>query len=133
VKVRHFYLALALLGLLLPYWQLIPWLVAHGPNLALLFRELFANRVAAAFGIDVLLSAIVFLAFVLGEGRRLQIRGLWLPLVLSSSLACPSPCLYFFTCASASWSAAARFEKQFASAPLQMRAPEHGTSFVSPG
>jgi hypothetical protein len=80
VKVRHFYLALALLGLLLPYWQLIPWLVAHGPNLALLFRELFANRVAAAFGIDVLLSAIVFLAFVLGEGRRLQIRGLWLPI-----------------------------------------------------
>jgi Terpene cyclase DEP1 len=80
VKLRNLYLGLAVLGLLLPYWQFLPWLLVHGANLALLFQELFANRIAAAFGIDVLLSAVVLLVFVLGEGRRLRMRGLWLPI-----------------------------------------------------
>jgi Terpene cyclase DEP1 len=81
VKLRHCYLALVFPGLLLPYWEFLPWLLAHGLNLALLFRELFANRVAAAFGIDVLLSAVVLVVFVFGEARRLRMRGVWLPIV----------------------------------------------------
>ena len=81
MKRRHRYLALAILGILLPYWQFVPWLFEHGLDLSLFFRELFANRIWAFFAMDVLVSAIVLIIFVQVEGRRLGIRGLWVPMV----------------------------------------------------
>ena len=79
MKARHFYLACCLLGLLLPYSQFVPWLLEHGLNLALFFRELFANRISAFFAMDVFVSAIVLLWFVRTEGQRLRVGLLWLP------------------------------------------------------
>src|SRR5437763_16875068 len=79
MKLRHRYLVLATLGILLPYWQFVPWLFEHGLDLSLFFGELFANRVAGFFAMDGLVSAIVRLIFVQLEGRRLGIRRLWLP------------------------------------------------------
>lgn len=81
MKLRHLYLVLCLVGLLLPYWQFLPWLFEHGFNPSLFVGELFANRIAAFFGIDVILSAVVLLIFVSAEGRRLGLRLLWLPIV----------------------------------------------------
>jgi hypothetical protein len=91
MKPRHCYLSLAVIGLLLPYWQFVPWVLTHGLNLSLFVRELFANRIV--FGMDVLVSAIVLIVFVQVEGRRLGMRGLWVPvaaiLLVGVSLALP--------------------------------------------
>jgi multisubunit Na+/H+ antiporter MnhB subunit len=81
MRLRHVHLVLCLAGFVLPYSQLIPWVMKHGLNLALLFRELFANQIGAFFGLDVIVSAIVLLVLVFGEGRRLRMRHLWLPVV----------------------------------------------------
>ena len=81
MKARHVYLACCVLGLLLPYSQLVPWLLEHGLNVPLFCRELFANRISAFFAMDVIVSAIVLLWFIQSEGKRLQVRLLWLPTV----------------------------------------------------
>ena len=81
MKLRHAYLALCLAGLVVPYWALIPWLLEHGLDLPLLCRELFATRIGAFFGLDVFVSAIVLFVFVFGEGRRMVIPHLWLPVL----------------------------------------------------
>src|SRR5262249_5045570 len=81
MKARHFYLVCCLLGLALPYSQFVPWLSEHGLNLALFVRELFATRISAFFAIDVIVSAIVLIWFIQIEGRRLQVRLLWLPTI----------------------------------------------------
>src|ERR1044071_4109736 len=81
MKARYFYLLCSLLGLILPYSQLVPWLFEHGLNFTLLFGELFANRISAFFGVDVIVSAIVLIWFIQSEGRRLRVRSLWLPTV----------------------------------------------------
>ncbi|MGA2098308.1 MAG: DUF2834 domain-containing protein [Candidatus Acidiferrum sp.] len=44
-------------------------------------RELFANRIGGFFGMDVLVSAVTLIGFVRSEGRRLKMRGLWMPIV----------------------------------------------------
>lgn len=80
MKLRHLYLGLAVLGLLLPYSQFVPWLLAHGANVPLLLRELFANRIAAGFALDVIVAALVVIAFVLSESRRVRMRGIWMPI-----------------------------------------------------
>ena len=81
MKTRHFYLACCVLGLLLPYSQFLPWLSAHGLDLALFVRELFVNRISAFFATDVIVSAIVLIWFIQSEGKRLRVRLLWLPTV----------------------------------------------------
>ena len=81
MRLRHVYLALGLLGLALPYWKLVPWIIDHGLNLTLLGQELFATRIGAFFGLDVVVSAIVLFVFIATEGRRLAMSLLWLPIV----------------------------------------------------
>jgi Protein of unknown function DUF2834 len=81
MKARHFYLVCCVLGLLLPYSQFVPWLLEHGLNATLFFRELFANRISAFFAMDVIVSAIVLLWFIQNEGKRMGVRLLWWPTV----------------------------------------------------
>lgn len=81
MRLRHVYLALCVLGIALPYWKLVPWVIDHGLNLSLLFQELFATRIGAFFGLDVVVSAIVLFVFIFAEGRRLSVSLLWLPIL----------------------------------------------------
>ena len=93
MKARQFYLIFCVLGLVLPYSQFVPWLLEHGLNGPLFFRELFANRVSAFFAMDVIVSAIVLIWFIQSEGKRLRVRLLWLPtigtLIVGVSLGLP--------------------------------------------
>ena len=93
MKPKTLYLALCLAGVLLPYWQFLPWVLQHGLNLPLFARELFANRIGGFFGMDVIVSAVVLLAFTRIESARLGIRRRWLVVVavltVGVSLALP--------------------------------------------
>src|ERR1700745_871427 len=77
MKPKALYLVLCIAGVLLPYWQFVPWLVQHGLNLTLFLLELFADRISAFFGMDVVVSAVVLLAFIRIESKRLGIRRRW--------------------------------------------------------
>jgi hypothetical protein len=81
MKPKNLYLFLCLLGAAIPYSQFVPWLHENGLNLGLLVRQLFANRIGAFFGLDVLVSAVVLVRFVRYEGKRLGMHGLWMPIV----------------------------------------------------
>ena len=82
MKIRHWYLLFCVLGVALPYWQFVPWVIAQGGlNIPSFVRDLFANRVSGFFGMDVLVSAVVLFVFVGIEGRRVGMRFRWLPVV----------------------------------------------------
>ena len=73
MKARHFYLICGVLGLVLPYAQFVPWLLEHGLNVTLFFRDLFANRISAFFAMDVIISAIALIWFIQSEGKRSRV------------------------------------------------------------
>jgi hypothetical protein len=81
MKLKTIYLFLCLLGTILPYWQFLPWLAENDPNVPLFFAQLFANRIAAFFAIDVFVSGAVLLVFVCAESARIHVRAWWLPLM----------------------------------------------------
>ena len=93
MKPRTIYLLLCILGTVLPYWQFLPWVAEHGLNMPLFVQQLFANRIGAFFGLDVVVSAVALLLFVRFEGPRLGVRGRWVPLLavltVGVSLALP--------------------------------------------
>ncbi len=75
------YLILCILGFVLQYSQFVPFLIEHGLNLKLFFEQLFANRISAFFGIDVIVSSVVLWIFVFCEGSRLEMKNLWIYVV----------------------------------------------------
>ena len=82
MKLRYLYLVLALIGLILPYSQFLPWIMEHhAMNIPLFIHDMFANQISAFFAMDVIVSAIVLIVFILDEGRRLGRRTLWLPVI----------------------------------------------------
>jgi hypothetical protein len=58
------YLGLAVLGAAVPLAAFLPWLAEHGVDPDLFIQNLFANRIAAFFGWDVIISAIVVLVAI---------------------------------------------------------------------
>jgi hypothetical protein len=93
VNRKSIYLLLCILGAAIPYSQFIPWVLENGLHAGLLIRQLFANRISAFFGLDVLVSSAVLLVFMRVEGRRRRLRFRWLPIValcvVGVSLALP--------------------------------------------
>ncbi|WP_323991629.1 MULTISPECIES: DUF2834 domain-containing protein [Nguyenibacter] len=77
---RHLYLALCIVGLVLPYAAFVPWLGAHGLAPALFVRDMAANPISRFFVRDVVVSAVAFLLFARLEARRLGMRGWWIVL-----------------------------------------------------
>lgn len=76
--MRWLYLIAFVLGTALPLSELFPFLMTYGPDLPLLFRQLFQTHASAFFGLDVIVSSFVLWLFVFSEGRRLRMKNLWL-------------------------------------------------------
>jgi len=79
--MRIRYLILCIAGFVLPYSQFVPWLLAHGLDARLFVQELFSNRIGGFFGVDVIVSAVVLIAFIRAEGHRVGVTRLWAPVV----------------------------------------------------
>lgn len=75
--IQKVYLILCILGVVLPYGQFYPFLVEHGLNLPVFWTQLFQTPVSGFFGMDVIVSSLVLWAFVITEGRRRQMKHLW--------------------------------------------------------
>lgn len=83
MNLKTVYLILCVVGLFLPYTQFVPWVAENGLHVGLFFGQLFANRVGAFFGMDVLVSVVVLMLFARAESRRLRLgpRACWLTLL----------------------------------------------------
>jgi hypothetical protein len=79
--MKTIYFILCLLGVALPLSQLAPWLFEHGVNISLLIEEAFEDRISAFAWLDVVVSAVVVLIFIVWEGRRIGMTKLWVPIV----------------------------------------------------
>lgn len=91
--MKKFYLLFCVLGVALPYWQFLPWLMDHGIDPLLFFQEAAELRIGAFAWLDVIVSAIVLLQFIAYEGRQLKMQRLWMPvagtLLVGVSLGLP--------------------------------------------
>jgi len=72
MKSKQIYLLLAIAGLVLPYMQFVPWVLEHGLDMRLFVSQLFANRISAFFGTDVVVSAAVVVVFLRAERSRYE-------------------------------------------------------------
>ena len=81
MRAKTLYLVLCVAGAIVPLFQFVPWARDHGLDLRLLVQELFSTRIGAFFGLDVIVSALVLIAFVIVERSRVTVRWWWLSIV----------------------------------------------------
>jgi hypothetical protein len=65
--MKPFYLITAVVGTILPYAIFLPFLAEHGFNLPLILAQIVQTRVSAFAWADVLISAVVLIAFILNS------------------------------------------------------------------
>ena len=75
---KNLFLILAIVGLLVPYYFFFRYFGENGFNLPLLIQQAFANDIASAFAMDLIISVIVFWTYLFVEANRLQMKNTWL-------------------------------------------------------
>jgi uncharacterized protein DUF2834 len=81
MRPKHLYLGLSVMGTVLPYSQLLPFLRAHGLDARAFIDQLFATHIGGFFGWDVIVSSVVLWVMVVVEGRRAGLGHRWAPIV----------------------------------------------------
>jgi hypothetical protein len=95
--LKSVYAVLSILGLIVPYYFFIGFLMENGLNLSLIAEQLFANWINACFTVDVIIAAIVILFFIDTDGARREVPFRWIP-ALGTLAAGPSfglPCYLY--------------------------------------
>ena len=78
---QHIYFILALLGLFLPYSLFLPWLLEYGFDFSLFFSEFSVNAIAQTAGLDILVTTVILLIFIVFEGQKLGMKNIFIPLL----------------------------------------------------
>ena len=87
--MKRIYLFAAVIGLLLPYYFFISFLLENGLDLQLMLSQLFAYKMATFFVVDLLITALVFLIFSYQETQCYKM-GRWWVYLLATLLVGPS-------------------------------------------
>lgn len=83
MEIRTFYLAMSVIGAVVPWIFFGSFFGQHGPDIPLFLRSLFANGPAAGFSADVLISILVFWVWSWRDAARRSVPALWLVLPAS--------------------------------------------------
>ena len=83
---KSIYLLLCIIGTVVPYLSFVPWVMDHGFDISLMVEELFANRISAFCGLDVIVAAVVLWVFIAIESPRVGVRHAWAAVVASLAI-----------------------------------------------
>jgi hypothetical protein len=78
MSLRHFYLAMAVAGTVIPWLFFGSFFASHGPDLLLFLRSLFVNGAAGGFSADVLITIAVFWVWSWQDAKKNNVRRWWL-------------------------------------------------------
>jgi len=78
MKTRHIYLALAVIGAILPCYHYWSFAQAHGNDLARFLTDVLVNDSSRLILMDMVMTAVAFFAFVALDGRRRKVKYAWI-------------------------------------------------------
>ena len=99
-SVKSLYLLLVIIGSIAPWSLLLKFIMLNGFSIELLIQQEFSNYGAAAFGTDLLISALVFLCFTFFELKRLGLSRnrliIYIAATFGIGLSCSLPLFLYF-------------------------------------
>lgn len=83
MSVRNFYLAMAVVGTVVPWWFFGSFFTLNGFDIPLFLHSLFANGAAGGFSADVLITIVVFWVWSWRDAAGNGVARWWLVLPAS--------------------------------------------------
>ena len=92
---KNIYFGFSVLGLILPYSQLVLYIFEHDINIGLIVNEISSSHIAAFGWFDVVVSAIVLVFIILEEKER--VKYWWMPIIATFTIgvSCGLPLYYY--------------------------------------
>ena len=84
--MRKFYGVCFVAGCVLPLVAFLPWVAQNGLTIPLLVREAAATPISRFAWLDVLVSAVVLLGWIVMDGLRGRVRFWWLAAILTLTI-----------------------------------------------
>lgn len=81
--MRKIYLGLAVVGFIIPYALVIAFIHENGLNLRVFVSELFGNYAPSLAMADLLLSSVVFWAWLFSAEQKNRVRSPWMFVALN--------------------------------------------------
>ncbi len=81
MKVKHFYLILTGLGIVVPYYFFIPYLSKNSFSLSIFLDMAFRDSIASFLSWDLVMTVLVAIVLILVESKRLKIKRFWIPIM----------------------------------------------------
>jgi hypothetical protein len=81
MKAKHIYLALAIVGWVVPYYFFISFLMTYGLDVRAFWQQISGTPISAFFVADLLIACVIFIGFMFRESARLSIGRQWIYLV----------------------------------------------------
>ncbi len=78
---KNIYLILALMGIVIPYSQYVPWSITNGFDFSLMMQQMFVNQIAKGIAFDALLVSLVIIIFIIFDNKRREVKNVWIPVV----------------------------------------------------
>lgn len=90
---KQIYILLAVIGLVIPYYFLISFLIANGMDGRQFLKQLFGTPISTFFAADLLLSCVVFAVYSGREAARYSMKHTWICTVVlfTVGLSCALP------------------------------------------
>ena len=74
MKIKILYFLLFIIGSVIPYYFFLPFLLKHGLDIKLIISELTANNISIFFSIDVIISAIVLIIYIIYDQNKIKVQ-----------------------------------------------------------
>ena len=84
--MKKFYLFLCVIGFLLPYSQFTIWLFENGLDVSKFFEAIVGSRIGLFAWLDVAVSAVVLIGFILSQREYIPRRAVVLSLIATLSV-----------------------------------------------
>ena len=95
--LKYIFLALVVVGTVVPYLAFVPFVAEHGLDVPLLIEQASANRIAAFAWLDVIVSAVVLLVAVYSrQFVTLKQAGIVTVLTLAAGVSAGLPMFLYF-------------------------------------
>ena len=98
MNIKYIYLSFSILGLFLPFWPFVNFLEIFGFNVRYAFELLVANHISRFMIIELILASLGFCVLLIIEGKRSQMRHLWVYILctLCGGLSFALPLFLYF-------------------------------------
>ena len=93
---KNIFLGLAVIGLVLPYSQFLPFLIENGLIFPMIISEITGNRLSLFAWLDVVVTALVVIILVFDQKDRM--RNWWIPIIATLLIgpSCGLPLFLYF-------------------------------------